>query len=116
MFLELYRERGGNIRRVVLVGSHENMQELYHAMTDDPTSGYRVLGYFEDVPSDCYPDRVSYLGQPKEVNAYLEKHVGKVCQLYCSLPSARSAEIVQIINYCENNLIRFSVFRMFATI
>lgn len=106
-FLELYRERGGNIRRVVLVGSHENMQELYHAMTDDPTSGYRVLGYFEDVPSDCYPDGVSYLGQPKEVNAYLEKHVGKVCQLYCSLPSARSAEIVQIINYCENNLIRF---------
>ncbi len=37
---------GENVRKVVLVGSHENMQELYHSMTDDPTSGYRVLGYF----------------------------------------------------------------------
>ena len=35
------------------------------------------------------------------------ENVRKVDQLYCSLPSARSAEIVPIINYCENHLIRF---------
>lgn len=43
--LEYYRKNGKNVRKVVLVGSHENMQELYHSMTDDPTSGYRVEGY-----------------------------------------------------------------------
>lgn len=106
-FLEIYREKGNNVRMVVLVGSHENMQELYHSITDDPTSGYRVLGYFEDSPSDCYPDEVIYLGQPKEVIDYLEQNAGKVAQLFCSLPSARSAEIVPIINYCENHLVRF---------
>ena len=106
-FLELYRKKGGNVRKVVLVGSHENMQELYHAMTDDPTSGYRILGYFEDFPSDRYPQDVSYLGQPNEVNDFLEKHAGEIDQLYCSLPSVRSAEIVSIINYCENHLVRF---------
>lgn len=105
--LELYRKKGGNVRKVVLVGSHENMQELYHAMTDDPTSGYRVLGYFEDFPSDRYPQDVPYLGQPNEVCAFLEKHAGEINQLYCSLPSVRSAEIVPIINYCENHLVRF---------
>ena len=62
------------------------MQELYHAMTDDPTSGYRVLGYFEDFPSDRYPQDVLYLGQPNEVTDFLEKHAGEVDQLYCSLP------------------------------
>ena len=92
---------------VVLVGSHENMQELYHSMTDDPTSGYRVLGYFEDFPSDRYPMNIAYLGQPCEAVDYLARNSGKVDQLYCSLPSARSAEIVPIINYCENHLIRF---------
>lgn len=106
-FLELYRRKGGNVRKVVLVGSHENMQELYHAMTDDPTSGYRVLGYFEDFPSNQYPQDVSYLGQPNEVIDFLEKHTGEIAQLYCSLPSVRSAEIVSIINYCENHLVRF---------
>lgn len=92
---------------VVLVGSHENMQELYHSMADDLTSGYRVIGYFEDSPSRCYPDGVTYLGQPKEVISYLEQNAGKIAQLYCSLPSIRSAEIVPIINYCENHLVRF---------
>ena len=105
--LELYRKKGGNVRKVVLVGSHENMQELYHAMTDDPTSGYRVVGYFEDFPSDRYPQDVPYLGQPNEVSVFLEKHAGEINQLYCSLPSVRSAEIVPIINYCENHLVRF---------
>ena len=83
------------------------MQELYHAMTDDPTSGYRVLGYFEDFPSGRYPQEVPYLGQPNEVSVFLEKHAGEINQLYCSLPSVRSAEIVPIINYCENHLVRF---------
>lgn len=106
-FLELYREKGNNVRMVVLVGSHENMQELYHSMTDDPTSGYRVLGYFEDSPSNYYPDEIAYLGQPKEVVKYLEQNADRIEQLYCSLPSARSADIVPIINYCENHLIRF---------
>lgn len=106
-FLELYRKQGGNVRKVILIGSHENMQELYHAMTDDPTSGYRVLGYFEYFPSDRYPSDVSYLGHPQEVNNFLKQNVGRVDQLYCSLPSARSAEIVPIINYCENHLVRF---------
>ena len=106
-FLELYRKQGGNVRKVILIGSHENMQELYHAMTDDPTSGYRVLGYFEDFPSDRYPSDVSYLGHPQEVNNFLKQNVGRVDQLYCSLPSARSAEIVPIIDYCENHLVRF---------
>lgn len=105
--LELYRKSGGNVRKVVLVGSHENMQELYHSMTDDPTSGYRILGYFEDLPSDRYPKNVAYLGQPCEVFNYLACNAGMVDQLYCSLPSVRSAEIVPIINYCENHLIRF---------
>ena len=105
--LELYRKSGENVRKVVLVGSHENMQELYHSMTDDPTSGYRVLGYFEDFSSDRYPRNIAYLGQPCQAVDYLIRNAGKVDQLYCSLSSVRSEEIVPIINYCENHLIRF---------
>lgn len=105
--VEIYRKRGGNVRKVVLIGSHENMQELYHSMTDDLTSGYSVLGYFDDSPSDHYPVNIVYLGQPKEAVDYLIHNAGKVDQLYCSLSSARSEEIMPIINYCENHLIRF---------
>ena len=105
--LELYRKRGENVRKVVLVGSHANMIELYHSMTDDPTSGYRVLGYFEDEPANGYFERVPYLGTPKDVIDYLSYRAGEIDQLYCSLPSVRSGEILPIINYCENHLVRF---------
>lgn len=105
--LEIYRKKGGNVRKVVLVGSHENMLELYHSMTDDPTSGYRVVGYFDDSLSDRYPVNIAYLGEPKEVVDYLAWHAGEVDQLYSSLSSARSEEIVPIVNYCENHLVRF---------
>lgn len=103
--LKLYRKQGGNTRTVVLVGSSDNIVELYHAMTDDPTSGFRVIGYFEDVPSDKFPEVLPYLGSPKDIMDYLELHPTE--HLYCSLSSSRSDEIVPIINYCENHLVRF---------
>lgn len=45
--------------------------------------------------------------QPKEVISYLEQNAGKIAQLYCSLPSIRSAEIRSDNQYCENHLVRF---------
>lgn len=103
--VKFYRKRGGNIRTVVLVGSNSNIVELYHEMTGDPTSGFRVEGYFEDQPSLNFPKGLPYLGQPKDVIAYLQKNA--TVQLYCSLPSSRSEEIIPIINHCENHLVRF---------
>ena len=81
------------------------MTELYQEMAGDPTTGFRITGYFCDVPSDDFPEDVPYLGQPKEVVTYLQQH--HIEQVYCCLPSARSHEILPIINYCENHLIRF---------
>ncbi len=74
-------------------------------MAGDPTTGFRISGYFCDLPSNDFPESIPYLGQPKEVVTYLQQH--HIEQVYCCLPSARSHEIVPIINYCENHLIRF---------
>lgn len=106
-FLKIYRKKGGGKHVAVLVGSHENMQELYHSLVDDPASAYRVGGYFDDYPLESFSQKIPYLGKPKDVVPYLKENAGKVEQLYCSMPSNRSEEIVPIINYCENNLVRF---------
>ena len=103
--LKQYRKQGGNSRSAVLVGSNSNMAELYQEMTGDPTTGFRIIGYFEDTPSNDFPEQVPYLGQPREVVPYLQSH--SIEQVYCCLPSGRSHEITPIINYCENHLIRF---------
>lgn len=103
--LKQYRKYGGNSCSITLVGDNKNMIELYREMTQNSTVGFRVNGYFSDSLSRNFPENVPYLGHPKEVVAYLAKH--HTDQLYCSLSSDYSYEIVPIINYCENHLIRF---------
>lgn len=104
-FVKIYRRKGGNRRTVALVGDGSNMVELYEEMTADPTSGFKVVGYFAEHPSDNYPKECRYLGTPQEVIPYLKK--SKAEQLYCGLASSHSKEILPIISYCENNLIHF---------
>lgn len=103
--IRLYRSHGGNFRTVLYLGSTENMAELYHEMTSDKTSGYRVLGYFDIAPNAKFPASCTYLGKPEEVADFLSSIA--VNQLYCCLPSTMSEHIVPVINYCENNLIHF---------
>ncbi len=103
--IRIYRKRGGNLRTVVLVGNNLSMIELYEAMTKDDTVGYRVAGYFSDTPSANYPAEVPYWGIPGEVPVRLEQC--DVDLLYCGISSSREKEIMAIINYCENHMIRF---------
>ena len=84
--IKIYRRRGGNSRTAVYMGGTENMAELYHEMTSDPTSGYRVIGYFDSVPNENFPASCPYLGKPEEAIDYLKLH--RVEQLYCSLRSS----------------------------
>lgn len=48
-----------------MVGVMRMLQELYHAMTDDPTVRYRVLGPAVSF-SDQYPQDVPHLGELDE--------------------------------------------------
>lgn len=47
-FIRLYREAGRNSRIVTLVGSDRELAEVYWKLREDPTLGYRVLGYYGD--------------------------------------------------------------------
>jgi putative colanic acid biosynthesis UDP-glucose lipid carrier transferase len=104
-FIKKYRRMGGNSRTALLIGSAENMQEIYHAMINDPTSGFRVMGYFAETISSQFPEKNFYLGTPDQALNYLHTH--QVDHVYCGLSSTQSQLILPIINYCENHLIRF---------
>lgn len=104
--LKRYRQRGGNLRHAVLVGSEDSNLELYHELTDDTTFGYRVHGYFDHVSRADFPVSCPYLGTPDEVRDYLANHP-LIDRLYCGLSSREQATILSIIDYCENHLVHF---------
>ena len=92
---------------VVFVGSTENNMVLYNEMAGDPSIGYRVCGYFDTKPNEYFPKKCPYLGTPQDVIPYLEEHRETVRSLYCCLPSRMKDEILPIIKYCENHIVRF---------
>lgn len=46
--LKYYRSKGRNSRTVVFVGNDPAVGEMYRTMTEDPSAGYIVKGYYAD--------------------------------------------------------------------
>lgn len=99
------RMRGVNIRTVVLVGGGDNMTELQDVMSD-VTYGYKVEGVFFKGDADAnYPASEAYRNEVKRLLEWLPQH--PVQELYCGLPSVCKDDVLALIRYCENNMIRF---------
>lgn len=58
--LKKYRRRGYNYTRVVIVGTGPTARRLFDSMEHDAGFGYRVLGFFDDNPSDDFYSGVVY--------------------------------------------------------
>lgn len=102
--IRLLRSMGRNQHRVVLVGSSENIFELWKEMSN-PFYGYHVEGYFNDAPMENAPENLVYLGPVCNVVPFLSDN--HVHQLYCALPSALATDIRPIINACEQHCVHF---------
>ena len=104
--VKITRRHGRNARRVIIVGSKDNAQEVYHEMVDNTSTGYRVLGYFSNHDDHTLPDNTPCLGSVDEALPWLEAH--PVNEVYCCLSTDRYAEeIFPIMDFCENNFVRF---------
>lgn len=102
------RKMGRNTHTAIFIGATDNMLELYKEMKEDPSSGYRVRGYFNDEKSPLFPENIPWLGKVDDVIPYLSAPENEVVQqAYCCLTSNRAKDIHAIINYCENHVVRF---------
>ena len=102
--LKKFRQRGRNSLHCVFIGSGKNMRELYKEMSE-PTSGYRVYGYFDFEPNEKLSQKIDYLGTPDQVLPWLEKQ--GMHHVYCGLSSSDSEVILTIIHWCEKNFTHF---------
>ena len=89
--LKLYRRKGYNFKKVVIVGAGKNGMELYQVMKDDLSYGFNVMGFFDDNESlrRVLPN---YLGKTDEVEDYVERN--DVDEIYCTLPGTNGGKIV----------------------
>jgi putative colanic acid biosynthesis UDP-glucose lipid carrier transferase len=100
-----FRTYGINNRRVLFVGAGHNLRYLYDELTDNPTTGFRVKGYFDESTQNQFTDVLPRLGGIAEIESYLKKQPVDI--VFCNLTSRHNKEILELMNYCENHLIRF---------
>lgn len=104
--LKMYRRKGHNFKRVIIVGAGKNGMELYKVMKDDLSYGFKVLGFFDDNVSlkGVLPN---YLGMTYEVEDYAQAN--DVDEIYCTLPGTNDEKILRIMNFAEKHMIRFFI-------
>ncbi len=103
MFLKRIRKLGNNFRNVIIVGGGENAFEINSALSNDLSQGYKILGFFDDNPSQAKL-KSNYLGSLTNVADFaLHNHVHEI---YVTLRDFDNSAIRQLINFCERNLIR----------
>ena len=105
--LQYIRRMGRNRRNIVFIGGSQNMDDLYSEMLDDSSYGYWAAGYFNIEPKKSWQEKMNYLGGLDKVLPFLHLHPGGIDEIYCSLPSSMSSQIMEIVKYCEAHVIRF---------
>lgn len=104
--LKMYRRKGHNFKRIIIVGAGKNGMELYRVMKDDLSYGFGIMGFFDDNLSlqSVLPN---YLGMTHEVEKYVLAN--DIDEIYCTLPGTQDEKILRIMNFAEKHMIRFYI-------
>lgn len=101
--LKLYRRKGYNYRRVIIIGGGLNGISIYDELVGSDF-GYKILGFFDDNldNADAIPN---YLGNTSKIKEYIKEEY--IDEIYCTLPGNQDEKIIELISFCEKNMIRF---------
>ena len=108
IFFKWYRKHGKNYRQIVIVGTDSVSVQLFHYLRNDLTLGYKVLGLFDFDKAGMDLQNISsshYLGDRSHLLDYLEQN--EVDEVYWKLGGDIDPYLKKVVEYCENNLIRF---------
>ena len=100
------RTLGRNSRTIIFVGASQNMVDLYREILNDPSTGYRVLGYIDNCKNDNLGS-LPYLGDMTGVYDYLAEHHTDIDMLFYASTSSDVDNARKLINFCDNHIIRF---------
>jgi len=109
--LKIYRRKGHNYKRVIIVGAGKNGMNLYAEMRKEIAYGYNIFGFFDDnvLLKNTLPN---YLGMTHEVEDFVLKN--NIDEIYCTLPNSQDEKIIRLFNFAEKNMIRFYIVPEFS--
>lgn len=101
--LRLFRSRGKNLRRAVIVGAGDLGKNLVSELESMPWAGIEILGFFDDkVDEESYEDVLGkpILGNIGSITDYLEAQ--DIDYVYIALPMRAEKKIFKILRECRS--------------
>jgi len=109
-YLKRYRARGGNYRRIIVIGTTGASLQFVKEIRDHNEFGYKFMGYFDEPETSM--EEVE--GQLSEVKAFCIEH--SVDEIYFALqPSEMSAYVDDLMEFSNERLIRFRIVPEFSS-
>lgn len=97
-----YRRKGGNTRKIIIIGRDENLNKISKVF-EDPYSGYIYCGFFDDK----YSGRSEYLGIIEDCFRYiLDNHIEEI---YCTASKLSKNELQNLMDFADKNLVKFKL-------
>ncbi|MBX7226797.1 MAG: undecaprenyl-phosphate glucose phosphotransferase [Chitinophagales bacterium] len=105
--LRLYRSRGFNIRKVVIVGAGPTGQEFRQMLDNKPEYGYTFVGFFDDEPEKFLAQKKYILGDVGSCKQFCIDN--SIDEIFCALPYKQEDKVKELVEFGDNNLIRVKI-------
>ena len=97
--LRMMRERGYNLKYIIIVGAGALGQTFADKVLGDRQLGYKICGYVDDYYPKENKDGIPILGTTKEMSRILEEF--RVDEVIIALPNTSYKRINEVIDECE---------------
>lgn len=101
--LKLYRTRGFNFKRVVVIGGGTVGIRLLNEMKSDLGYGYRIVGFFDNNPK--MRTVAGYKGTLNDVDSFMRNN--EVDEMYCTVPDDENQVVSHMIRIADNCAVDF---------
>jgi len=101
--LKIYRTRGFNFKRVIVIGGGTVGVRLIEEMQADLGYGYHIVGFFDDNPKSRTVK--GYQGTLDDVEQFVKNHL--VDEMFCAVPDNGNQNVARMIRIADNNAVDF---------
>ena len=98
--IKLFRRRGRNFKRIIIIGWNGTAKMLYDEILSDPGYGYKILGIFDD---EEHADR-AMTGTLPEIEDFVVAN--NIDEIYCAQPSEEE-NVGDIIKIADRHDVQF---------
>lgn len=108
--LEKLRSLGRNSKTVVFIGNDPANLLIYNEIMADPSTGYRVLGYYCNDGIEDAPKGLKKIGNAEDLYKMISSKTPpsyRIDELFCSISHDRTEVLRLIIDFCDRNMIHF---------